>query len=130
METFWNFYVSCFSFFPPFLGYPSIILWLILKIKINEFFGCFLQLAKFFLNFAWTSIGKIFHSFGTLTPVCLHQFLIWFYSQHEFRWCTKYLCNYLLQCFINSSCGIYVFCWDFYLFVCLRLKLSFLVPTG
>ena len=25
---------------------PSIILWLILKIKINEFFGCFLQLAK------------------------------------------------------------------------------------
>ena len=30
----------------PFLVHPSIILWLILKIKINEFFGCFLQLAK------------------------------------------------------------------------------------
>ena len=38
-----------FSFFLldlPFLVHPSIILWLILKIKINEFFGCFLQLAK------------------------------------------------------------------------------------
>ena len=38
-----------FSFFlldHPFLVHPSIILWLVLKIKINQFFGCFLQLAK------------------------------------------------------------------------------------
>ena len=49
METFWDFYISCFSFFlldRPFFVHPSIILWLILKIKINEFFWCFLQLAK------------------------------------------------------------------------------------
>ena len=49
METFWDFYISCFSFFLldlPFLVHPSIILWLILKIKINELVGCFLQLAK------------------------------------------------------------------------------------
>ena len=44
-----NIYISCFPFFPldrPFLVHPSIILWLILKIKMNAFFGCFLQLAK------------------------------------------------------------------------------------
>ena len=49
MDTFWDLYISCFSFFLVnllFLVHPSIILWLILKIKINGFFGCFLQLAK------------------------------------------------------------------------------------
>ena len=38
METFWDFYISCFSFFLldlPFLVHPSIILWVIWKIKIN-----------------------------------------------------------------------------------------------
>ena len=49
METFGNFNISCFSFFLldlQFLVHPSIILWLILKIKINESFGCLLQQAK------------------------------------------------------------------------------------
>ena len=49
METFWDFYISCFSFSlldRPILVHPSIKLRLILKIKRNDFFGCFLQLAK------------------------------------------------------------------------------------
>ena len=52
METFLDFYISCFLFFLldlPFLVHPSIILWLILKIKINDwltfwFCGFFLLL--------------------------------------------------------------------------------------
>ena len=44
METFRDFYISCFSFFlldRPFLIHNSLTLRLILKIKVNEFFGCF-----------------------------------------------------------------------------------------
>ena len=54
METFWDFYISCFSFFLldcPFLVHPSIILWLILKIKRNfflKFFYIFFALNELF----------------------------------------------------------------------------------
>ena len=46
MKTFWDFYISCFSFFLlhcPFLFHPSIIL---LKINNKWSFWMFLQLAK------------------------------------------------------------------------------------
>ena len=90
-KTFWDFYISCFSFFlldRPFLFPPSIIIQLILKIKINEFFGCFLQLAKlqrrnYFLEpcISFLSISFSLRRAGNPLKIIFSQmFFLGFYS--------------------------------------------------
>ena len=79
METFRDFYIFIFSFFLldlPFLVHPSIKLWLILKIKINDFLdvSAASQIAEkelfFRALYLYSESGKVKQNKNNLHKIC------------------------------------------------------------
>ena len=84
--------ISCFSFFLldlPFLVHPSIVLWLILKIKINEFrmFSAASQIVEAELFFGALYLYSIYWEWQGYSLPYEHWYLIHSWSDKAFR-CT------------------------------------------
>ena len=102
--------ISCFSFILldlPFLVHPSIILWLILKIKINEFrmFSAASQIVEAELFFGALYLYSIYWEWQGYSLPCLYlNFENWtqnsslLYLYNRLQPYNHFLCKYLIIC--------------------------------